>query len=51
MRARVVAVGAVVAAVAAVAFAAWVRTLPGVQGTPVVEGSGTDVASGLLAVA
>jgi signal transduction histidine kinase len=45
------AVGAVVAAVAAVAFAAWVRTLPGVEGTPVVEGSGTDVASGLLAVA
>jgi signal transduction histidine kinase len=51
MRARVVAVGAVVAAVAAVAFAAWVRTLPGAQETPVVVGNGKDLASGLLAVA
>jgi signal transduction histidine kinase len=51
MRARVVAAGAVLAAVAAVAFAAWVRTLPGAQQTPVVVGNGTDLASGLLAVA
>jgi hypothetical protein len=50
MRARVVAVGAVVAAVAAVAFAAWVRTLPGAQETPVVVGNGKDLTSGLLAV-
>jgi signal transduction histidine kinase len=46
-----VAAGAVLAAVAAVAFAAWVRTLPGAQETPVVVGNGKDLASGLLAVA
>jgi signal transduction histidine kinase len=41
----------VLAAVAAVAFAAWVRTLPGAQETPVVVGNGKDLASGLVAVA
>ena len=46
-----VAAGAVLAAVAAVAFAAWVRTLPGAQETPVVTGNGTTLLSGLLAVA
>jgi len=51
MRARILAAGAVLAAVAAVAFAAWVRTLPGAQETPVVVGNGKDLASGLLAVA
>jgi signal transduction histidine kinase len=45
-----VAAGAVPAAVAAVAFAAWVRTLPGAQETPVVTGNGTTLLSGLLAV-
>jgi signal transduction histidine kinase len=51
MRARVVAAGAALAAVAAVAFAAWVRTRPGAQETPVVVGNGKDLASGLTAVA
>jgi len=51
MRARVVAAAAVLVAVAAVAFAAWVRTLPGVEGSWLTAGYGTDVAAGLLAVA
>jgi signal transduction histidine kinase len=50
MRARILAVGAVVAAVAAVAVAAWVRTLPGVP-AQLVTGYGTDLPAGLLAVA
>jgi signal transduction histidine kinase len=51
MRARILAAGAVMAAVAAVAFAAWVRTLPGAQETPVVVGNGKTLVSGLTAVA
>jgi len=51
MRARVVAGVAVIVAVAAVGFAAWVHTLPGVEGTRLVSGQGTDIAAGLLAVA
>jgi signal transduction histidine kinase len=51
MRARVVAVVAILVAVAAVSLAAWVRTLPGVQGTTLVTGYGTDLPAGLLAVA
>jgi len=51
MRARVVAAAAVLVAVAAVAFAAWVRTLPGAEGSRLTAGHGTDVAAGLLAVA
>jgi signal transduction histidine kinase len=50
MRARVVAVLAVVVVVAAVAVAAWVRTLPGVP-VQLVIGYGTDLPAGLLAVA
>ena len=50
MRARVVAVVAILVAVAAVSVAAWVRTLPGVQGTNLVTGYGTDLPAGLLAV-
>lgn len=50
MRARVVAVLAVVAAVAAMVVAAWVRTLPNVP-AQLVTGYGTDLPAGLLAVA
>jgi signal transduction histidine kinase len=50
MRARVVAVLAVVVAVAAVAVAAWVRTLPNVP-PQLLTGYGTDLPAGLLAVA
>jgi signal transduction histidine kinase len=50
MRARVVAVLAVVVAVAAVSVAAWVRTLPGVP-AQLLTGYGTDLPAGLLAVA
>jgi hypothetical protein len=50
MRARVVAVVAVLVAVATVAVAAWVRTLPNVT-TQLLTGYGTDLPAGLLAVA
>jgi signal transduction histidine kinase len=50
MRARVVAVLAVVVVVAAVALAAWVRTLPNVT-AQLLTGYGTDLPAGLLAVA
>jgi signal transduction histidine kinase len=50
MRARVVAVVAVLVAVAAVSLAAWVRTLPNVP-AQLLTGYGTDLPAGLLAVA
>jgi signal transduction histidine kinase len=50
MRARILAVLAVVVAVAAVSLAAWVRTLPGVP-AQLLTGYGTDLPAGLLAVA
>jgi signal transduction histidine kinase len=50
MRARVVAVVAVLVAVAAVSLAAWVRTLPNVP-AQLRTGYGTDLPAGLLAVA
>lgn len=51
MRARVVAAVAVLVAVSAVTYAVWVRTLPGVEGSLLVQGYGTDLPSGLAAVA
>jgi signal transduction histidine kinase len=50
MRARVVAVVAILVAVAAVSVAAWVRTLPNVP-AQLLTGYGTDLPAGLLAVA
>ena len=47
MRARILAVLAVVVAVAAVSLAAWVRTLPGVP-AQLLTGYGTDLPAGRL---